>query len=334
MNYLYGLLGGLLWWSSCQTDATSTPFPKEKDISDYPATTLLATTAETANWETNILYCPTLLLAWEGVRETLPSPVLIAADQEALEALDGSQGHIGALEEGEYDRTIRILEQGINVQVSFASQLLLKEPLEDNPIPLSFAGRSVACFGGTGADEAVTTQVTVLFYEDEDEFAFALTPEDSSQQLLFYHSRDHGRRSLEALYEALIRKMARYARQPPNKNEVWRADDLVAIPNLSFNISKSYTDLLGSRLSAQGTPYTITAARQRLALALNKMGALLESEAEMEWVTEAVQELPQARLPRRLVLDAAFLLVAKKVKAANPYLLAWINNTELMQAAD
>ncbi|MGH1338364.1 MAG: hypothetical protein ACRBFS_19755 [Aureispira sp.] len=325
MNYY--LLGGLLLLiSSCQTKTG--PFPSVMDINEFPTTTMVATMEEEVDWNKNVLYCPTLLYAWQEIKDTLPQPFVIEAQLLPLRQLNNSVGHLGALEEGEYEKEITVELDHIAARASFKANLLLETPLESNPIPLSFDGEKVASFGGYGINKAVANQVEVLFYESAEELAILLFPKDRDQHLILYKTRDKTHRSLGERYAVLLEKMEHYESNGP-KASTWVEDDVLAIPTLAFNLEKNYERLEGSSFSAGGKLLSIMTAQQRIALALNETGALVESEAEVILSRSAEEEL-QSRLPLRLIFNDDFLLVAKKRTAVQPYLLTWISDPTLM----
>lgn len=327
MKY-YCLLSCWLLCYACQSP--DSPFPPVQDSSAFPTTSMVATLEEKVHWEHNILYCPTLLYAWQSIKDTLPQPLTVDAKQGALKRLHQSKGHLGALEAGEYEQTLVIEDNRIKATVAFKVNLQLETPLEVNPITLEFDQQVVDCFGGYGGDSAIYQQIRVLFYESEAEFALAITPKDQNQELIFYKTNKQKGKSLGALYQALTLKIAKKEQNRHPKEDAWMEDDLVAIPNLAFNIQHNYSDLVDAPFIARKQLYTITQAQQRIALALDETGALVESEAIMEAVAEAIEEPIQARAPLRMVFEDDFLLVAKKEAVAPPYLLVWVSNPAFM----
>lgn len=327
MKYYY-LISLLLLCVACQPPTS--PFPPVQDIGAFPTTNMVAALEEEVNWEHNILYCPTLLYAWQAIQDTLLQPLEIGAQATALQRLHQSKGHVGALEAGEYDQAIIVEGNSIQAKAAFKANLLLETPLEINPINLTFDDQIVNCFGGWGEDTAVSQQIKVLFYESEEEFALAITPKNPEHELIFYKTAKRKGKTLGALYKRLNQKITKKGKNRHPKENAWMEDDLVAIPNLAFNIQHNYPDLVGGNFSAGGMEYSIAKAQQRIALVLNETGALVESEAIMEAVAEAIEEEIQARAPLRMILDKDFLLVAKKRTTPSPYLLVWITNPVFM----
>jgi len=115
------------------------------------------------------------------------------------------------------------------------------------------------------------------------------------------------------------------------ENNYWKYsiedEDILSIPVINFNLEKNYESLEGNQLRSKDSKYHIETAYQRIALILDEKGAKVESEAEFAVATEEIEELPT---PKRLILDRPFLLVFKRTDTDNPYLVAWMNNNELM----
>lgn len=323
---MYYYVFGVLFLCSCQP--SSGPFPAVQNIKEFPTTTMVATLEEQVDWDKNILYCPTLLYAWQEIKDTLPQPFVMDASCSSLKRLNNSLGHVGALEEGDYEKSITVEANQIVATAFFNANLLLETPLEKTPINLSFDGKEVACFGGYGDNKVVSNQAQVLFYESKKELAVLLSPKDSSQALIFYKTKDTQQRTLEERYMVLKEKIARYHSNAPKAN-AWIEDDILALPILAFNLEKNYEDLEGTSFSSGGAPFSITKVQQRIALALDETGALVESEAEVI-VSRSMYEPIQSRAPLRLVFDDDFLLVAKKRTAEQPFLLAWISDRTFM----
>ena len=104
-------------------------------------------------------------------------------------------------------------------------------------------------------------------------------------------------------------------------------EDLLSIPVFNFNLEKDFETLAGNVFRVVEKPYTLVSAYQRIALILDEKGAKIESEAEINVATEAMEELPQ---PKRMIFDQPFVIAFKRIDAEVPYFMAWVQNTELM----
>lgn len=107
--------------------------------------------------------------------------------------------------------------------------------------------------------------------------------------------------------------------------------DLLNIPVVEFNLDKNFDNLIGNRFSADTDTFQIDKAYQRIGLRLDEEGAEVESVVEYGVATEEAPAQIEKPTPKHLIFDSPFLLVMKRVDSANPYLVVWIENTELLK---
>lgn len=312
--YHLSFLIGLICLSSC----SSTPAPK--DIDAFPTTIMVATMEEEVNFDNNILYCPTLLLAWKEIQQKLPQPFQIEEQYQPLVLLNSSKGHLGALEEGDYEKEVTLGGNTITAKTSFKADLALLTPLEENPINMTFDEKKVVCFGGNGKQDAVMNQVEVMHYTSPEEFIIKITPKNEDHELLLYKTNNKPT-SLEALYQDFTTKI-----QLGEGKRDWVAKDKLAVPALAFNIEQNYKQLVGLPFITNGNKWKVKKAWQKIALTFDKTGALVESKAEAVVMSRSAVTIPS----RDLFFDNDFLLVAKKKAAQQPYLLVWVSDPAFM----
>ena len=109
-------------------------------------------------------------------------------------------------------------------------------------------------------------------------------------------------------------------------------DDMVIIPDMSFNISSDFNKLINNTFTAKQESYRIIKAWQRIAFLLNETGAKIESEAELEMALDECSELeePVRHEPKRMIFDKAFFLILHRSDAPHPYCCMHLVNSELM----
>ena len=117
-------------------------------------------------------------------------------------------------------------------------------------------------------------------------------------------------------------------------NETWKldfkAEDVFEIPILEFNLESDVTDLVGQRiLSSLYDTLEISKAIQRTALIFDEEGAEVESVAVIS--SKSIALIPNEPKPKQLLFDKPYLIVFKKKSETNPYLMIWIDNSELMK---
>lgn len=309
---------GLICLSSCSST------PPTKDIDAFPTTIMVATMDEEVNFDNNVLYCPTLLLAWKEIQEHLPQPFEIEEEDQPLVLLNSSKGHLGALEEGDYEKEVTLGGNVITAKTSFKADLALETPLEDNPIAMTFDKKKVLCFGGSGKHDAVVNQVEVMHYASPEEFIIRITPKNQDHELLLYKTNSN-KASLDALYKELRANL-----QLGAGKRGWIEEDKLAIPALAFNIEQNYKQLVGLPFMAGSQEWEVKKAWQKIALTFDKTGALVESEAEAVVMSRSAVTIPS----RDLFFDDNFLLVAKKKAAQQPYLLVWVSDPAFMSPTE
>ncbi|MGV3540031.1 MAG: hypothetical protein ACO1OQ_09480 [Rufibacter sp.] len=309
--------------------------------SDIPAVEVLKSSSRTDFVPTleqkidrskNQIYCSTLLYAWNEIRKETGGEIQIGKEFKLLRSLNQSQLFQNTLAEEEINNSISFEDYTIKASSEFSKALPFEIPFEENNHSLTFAGKRVESFGFNGVGPEKRTQVEILYYKNDQEFAIKLFPKESQHEIFLYTSPKVKGQSLQGLVSAFQKVSRRESAAQKKDESMWRYyfadEDVLSIPVLSFNLKKEYTSLVGNTVLMRDTAYTIEKASQRIALVLNHKGAKVESEAVFEAAaTEAAEELPK---PKRIIFDKPFLLVFQRKDAANPYLVAWIANTELM----
>ena len=108
-------------------------------------------------------------------------------------------------------------------------------------------------------------------------------------------------------------------------------DDMVMIPDMSFNISADFNKLINNTFTAKHESYRIIKAWQRIAFLLNETGAKIESEAAVEMVLECLElERPVRHEPKRMIFDKPFFLMLHRTDVQYPYCCMHLVNSELM----
>lgn len=307
-------------WSACSLNTT----PKTKDISTLSTTLMVATMEEEVKLNNNVLYCPTVLLAWQAIQEELGQPFQVGEQYKPLVLLNNSEGHLGALSEEDYEKKLTYGGNSLTAKISFKADLALETPLEDNPNNLYFDNKKVACFGGNGKHDAVVNQVEMLYYSSPEEFAISISPKNKEHELLLYKTppQDSSTTSLDSLYKELLTKI-----QLGEGKRSWIEEDELAIPALAFSIEKDYKEFKKLPFTTgRGEDWKVEKIWQKIALTFDKTGALVESEAEAVVSTRSAHTI----VSRDLFFNENFLLVAKKKAAQQPYLLVWVSDPAFM----
>jgi len=196
---------------------------------------------------------------------------------------------------------------------------------------------SVAGFGlheGTDWDlrKKQAAQVRVLFSQTDDQnedgvdrskptaFALDLTADQAEQQVIVAVLP-----RAEHLTAALDDLAGRIEKSAPDQYSAKLQDiDLLAIPNVLFNVNHEFVELQGGDKIIENPGefqgLFILKAGQSIRFRLDRSGATVTSEA---------QTYPAA-IPREFIVDRPFLIVIKRRSAEQPYFVAWIDNVELL----
>lgn len=104
--------------------------------------------------------------------------------------------------------------------------------------------------------------------------------------------------------------------------------EILQIPKINFDIKHHFNELENQTLLNPGfESYTIRKAIQSIKFDLNETGAKVSSEGFMDLSFGAVLE------PRRFIFDKPFLCCLREKGSHRPYLVLWINNSDLLVKA-
>lgn len=115
-------------------------------------------------------------------------------------------------------------------------------------------------------------------------------------------------------------------------SSAWRCDfteeDTLIIPELHFNIRKSWQEFAGQKFTAPDGPHTLVGMEQRTAFVLNRTGALIESETSA--VSDSIAPIEDKPRPKRLIFRGPFFIYAIKNGVSFPYFAMKVETPELM----
>lgn len=317
----------------------------------------------------NAVWCATFQVAWNNMRDdVIGGPVQISNAQEVTDRLNASTVTEAALPSGSYFAAAGRLEDGIietirqemarkfpDVQlpefdgaVGFVTygyldtKAAFTTPFVDTNQPIQFsdaagAAHFVSGFGlHEGTDWDLRTQqaaqVKVLFSQTDEEsntfrpsaFALDLTADHADQQVIVavLPRASHLRAALDDL-------ASRIEKFPPDEYAAELQEiDTLAIPNVAFHVKHEFAELQGGDKAIENPGefqnLPVVKAMQSIRFRLDKSGAAVVSESNM---------YPGAE-PRHFVVDRPFLIVMKHRSSDEPYFVAWIDNSELLEVSD
>lgn len=258
--------------------------PKEVSIDLMKGTCFTATMQEVVPDSDNIVYSPTLLLAWAEVCSytglMLDPPAPLAPLQNGIK--DASLAT--ALLKEDYTTLVKTTGEAIDVKVSLAKTLVFAADMVKDEDPLYFKDTFVECFGMPYHTSELAKQISILYYESNERFVIALHCKDPLQEIILAMGFNDNK-NIASMVDSVQYCINQGKEQSKVEGEDWRyefdKEDVVRIPSLSFNISKSYTQYLLSNVAFQKDLYDIQKVDQRIACVLNEKGARVESEAEV-----------------------------------------------------
>lgn len=308
-----------------------TLLPKVKPLANFAKTTFVNTLESPLISKKNNIYAASLLFAWDEVRKTIKSPITVSPEYQALVLLNNSKTYQGVLQKNEIDTKVTVNKDTIRASAYFKKSLPFVHEFWSNR-ELIFDNHKVKAFTwGSYRDRSVK----ILYYKNDNNFVMQLYTEDREQEVILAKGISKNV-SFESSLNELNQKIKIGVAESKNEAQKWKykiiREDVLFVPNLSFNIENKDKILEDNKFMAGVTPYTVLSVSQQIAVLLNEKGFEASSNSEVITVKggidDAMREKPH---PKYLIFDKPFLLIAKRKSAANPYLAMWIENSELME---
>lgn len=345
--------------------------PDIVDASHYPNTLLLAVSGSPVVVDQTLVYCATVQLAWDLLRPGTDQPVDVTNGTPISDALNAYPFPAQALDKQDYfagasglapDQSRKLFEEfrerfpnapvemlnspagltGVRILAYLQKSLPFPDVMERFPKPLPFLHgdqvTNVKSFGwpsssreGTPAYVLINT-VEVSDYTGTKDF-IVLLKSDSRRQDEIILARIKPAATLRATWDAVAARL-----KQPIANQVvreLRGMDELQIPIISFGVTSPVSEVIGLSIPTATNPDRFIAdARQTMRFRLDEYGAELIADTQMVIGEFGEGEPPVDPLaPRQLIFDGPFLLALKEKSASEPYFLAWIGNTDLMEPA-
>ena len=205
--------------------------------------------------------------------------------------------------------------------------LAFGHPFERLNKTLKFQGTRVPCFG-IGEDynseqDNMYPQVRILDYEHADNFIIELQTTSSEDMLLLAKIPPE-----DTLRDTLRTFQGRIQQSSPIQAA---PGDVLKVPQLNFDITRSYRELEGRRLIVENPELPkdamIVSALQNIRFQMDELGVKLRSESHIA-LGCAVHYEPRPRYA--MIFDKPFLILLKRASASMPYFAIWVGNPELL----
>lgn len=276
-------------------EPTWSELPGVTSLDSLKQTDFMPTLENTVHADKNSIYAPTLLYAWDEIRNELGvSLALGPGSSEDFLMLNSSHSFENSLEVGEYTINKEIEGQKISVSTFFNKTLPFPAKMDKLEKGMDFNGTKVSAFGMNYRNQDIIDFSEILYYRSDDEFALKFTPRDESQEIILVK----GFNTLKTLSEAVTitsELIESGKREHRDSALAWKytfnPEDFFSIPVIKFNINTNYKTIEGQGFKTRKMEYVITKAYQRTGFILNETGAVVESEAEIG--VEAAEAPPE-----------------------------------------
>lgn len=344
----------------------------EIEVESIAKTRIVATTDAEIDTTTTVLWCATMQMAWDRLRKELQktnsalTDVPVRGNPPLAAALNARRFPLFALASDAYElradfitptdgsRLLKSIEShffahnpdrtqlpendaGVRLKASLHKNLPFETQFDRLPQPLRFresdATVNVLAFGRTKTSlPGLADQVIVRDHVSDDDFVLEIiTSTKHADSVLLAKIQPEA--TLESTWQSVKQRVERSSRHRGKHTQLSEVDEL-AVPLLRFHLGTTFTELVGRRIETSDVGRTIVEARQSIRFRLDEKGAELISVAEGAVVSDNGHSVEEKPIPRRFVLDKPFLLALRQTQADEPYFLAWITTTSLMERAD
>jgi hypothetical protein len=314
---------------SCKKDRK---FLEVKKLSEYKNTQFIPTLEHKISNDKNSVYCATLLFAWDEIRKQINSPLTISNEYFDLKLLNKSTSFENVLKSNEYNVSGKVDGDLITARAEFNKSLPFELKLQSFKNKLTFDGQKVSSFGIYGYDDYEQLKIVqIVYYKNDNNFIIKLLPKDKEHEIILFKT-DQSFISIGDMTKEIDKLTQIGKTEKKNEKINWKyfysEEDIVIIPMFNFNIETNYSTLQGNKFNTDEQEFQIERAWQRTAFILDESGAEIESEAEIAFTEEEVEE--EHEKPKKMIFDKPFLILLKRTDSKNPYFGLWTTNTELM----
>lgn len=299
-------------------------------LSELKQTEFALTLGHEIHPDKNAIYCSTLLLAWDGLRNNLGGSIEVDSVDRELYLLNHSKDFENTLLKNEYVSWHKIAFNSIHVKAEFKKSLPLLVRMSGYASELVFDGKEVPSFSDKGEGKE---SVDVRYYKDDNNVIVSLLLQNPSHELLLFKTESKFRTMREAVFALEESLKAGHAEMQGGTN-TWKfdftKDDNLIIPKIKFDIKTEYPSMEEKVVYSGRTRLDVMEVSQRIGFSLNEKGVETESTG---YVHVALKQPVQddARKPKKIIFDKPFFIFLKRKESVNPYLVLWIANAELMK---
>jgi hypothetical protein len=174
--------------------------PNPTSINSLKQTEFVATLENNIANHKNIIYCPTLLFAWDVVKESQKDTVVLTKSVSTdFKLLNQSNSYRNSLNDDEKLSEADFTGDAVKIKSFFNKVLPFPSQLEKLDSGMLFSNTKVSAFGIKEIDESYTSFTRIAFYKDDNNFVIKISPTDSSSEILLVK----GLENIKTLNEAV-----------------------------------------------------------------------------------------------------------------------------------
>ena len=306
----------------------------------------------------NSVWCGTFNLAWNDLRDNVAKTDIIFTPQ-LPEVVNLNLGTFTKKELNEKDYYTKFGKKTKKLKEEIENQLKDKWDIESDILnnftweeestddfiyailykeftfPNKFTKLDNGLFNGNGnykyfgiipkTDSKVREQVTVLYYNNENDFAIKVKT-NQQDELIF--SRGNTESNFLDIYNGIIKKSTGFT----GKTSL-NSDDEVKIPYIDFKIMKELTNLENKIFKySDGVEHFIDKAIQSISLSINEAGGKIKSEAAISTKENSAVMDPTEK--RYFYMNETFTLFMKAEDKNLPYLALKVSSLDEIQKTD
>jgi hypothetical protein len=320
--------------SQASIDTSWSKLPKVIRLDSLKQTEFAATLEEPISGKKNIIYAPSLLFAFDKLKEALGSPIELSGKSSSqLQSIINSKSYKNSLNHSEYQVSSEVAGDEIRIEAFFNKTLPFETKMDGHKQPIRFKDHDVAAFGMYDYDHRIAALIDVLYYKNDDHFIIRLNPVDKNHDIYLWKNENKFKSLADGLKQ-FNNKLIIGSEESKKPGNDWKytlqETDSIAIPQIRFNLETNYKKLEGQQISTSDQPQLkLEFVYQRTGFILNENGAVVESYAEFSTTEDRGDaELPR---PKKMIFDKPFFIVLKKKDSPNPYFVMKVENAELLE---
>lgn len=299
----------------------------------YPHTLWLPTMQQAIEPGKNAVYA-SLPLVWPSVEQQFGKTVNADGPSQAFNRLAHAADH-NTIHTEQFQSVLDQKGNKLFLTASLDVSLRFEPHFETFLYKMEFENIPVRAFGMSNYSfHQLRHKLEIHRYRDNDHFILGLLPTDRTQQVLLYRT-DKKYPTLAAMYADLQDEIQHGRADMTDPERLWRYSwnphDKVEIPRVALGVEGNYPNLAGTVLQHDKKRLTLAKVQQKVAFILNETGSKTVRGTNIVGDGGA-RGIPKPTKAKIFRLDKPFyIIVRKREENIHPYLVLWINNTELLE---